>query len=384
MFFNRRKQDNTNKKQKYISLMVVPSHNPQKTRTLRVPRALFHAVIICMLIVSAIVLGFYFRSSHFQRTAQDLQMSLGETEARYNQFRVYAERVQDSLVEVALQIYDELNETESRAQSALNEQAQRHQTELESILNHIEEIERQIREFDEARQVIIDGLSTRADVIPPVAALMAELIESQAILRELSLIHNPPENERVSSVGFIAMGGGAVEYVPTTHCKVMENLQLLLDELYVQRMLMDCLKSYRARMDVYLRNFPTLWPVKGTISSGFGWRADPFGGGGRERHTGVDIPAPTGTNIRAAGGGKVTFSGWSNGYGQTIIIYHGNGISTLYAHNSRNLVSVGQYVERGDVIAHVGSTGRTTGSHLHYEVKINGIHVDPVSFMLEH
>lgn len=389
MFFKRFVQDDTcpadnSKEKKYISLMVVPSYSTGKTRTLRVPRILFHAVIICMLVVSAIVLGFYLRSTHFQRTAQDLQISLGETEARYYQFRTHAEIVQDSLIEVAAQIYEELNETEYRAQSALTEQARQHKTELENILSQIEEIERQIREFDEDRQTVIEGLSTRGSVIPPVAAIMAELYESQVALREFSHIHNPQENERITNAGFVALGGSTAEYTLSTHCQIVEYLQLLIEELSIQRKLMDCLESYRVRMDTYLRNFPTLWPVNGIISSGFGWRANPFIDGEREHHTGVDISAVTGTYIRAAGGGKVTFSGYSNGYGQTVIIYHGNGISTLYAHNSRNLVNIGQYVARGEVIAHVGSTGRTTGPHLHFEVQINGVPVNPIPFMLEY
>jgi len=375
--------DNSSHKQKkYISLMVVPSYSTGKTRTLRIPRILFQVVIVSMLVISAVVLGFYLRSNYFQRMAQNLDGSLAETEARYYEFRAYAEQVQDGLIGAAAQIYEELNVTENRAQSALNEQAQKHRTELEIILDQIEEIERQIREFDEDRQAIIEGLSSRGAVIPPVAALAAQLKESQAALMESSLIHNPVEHDTDTGVIFMAMGGAA--YVPVTHCKVNEYLLLLTEELNVQRKLMDCLGYYRALMDTYLRNFPTLWPIRGKISSGFGWRPNPFGGRGTERHNGVDIPAETGTHIRAAGGGVVISSGWQNGYGLMVSIDHGNGIKTLYAHNSRNLVTVGQHVARGDVIAHVGSTGRTTGAHLHYEVIVNGTAVNPITFMQEY
>jgi len=377
--------NSSHKQKKYISLMVVPSYSTGKTRTLRVPRALFHGVIASMLVISAILTGFYLRSNYFQRIAQDLDMSLTQTENRYYQFRAYAEQVQDGLIGAAAQIYEELNETEYRAQSALDEKAQHHQTELEVILDQIEELERQIREFDEDLQTIIDGLSARGDIIPPVAALVAQLKTSQATLRESSLIHNPPANDTEAGVGFLAMGMvGAVNYIPVTHCTVQEHLQVLINELNVQRKLMDCLESYRVLMDVYLRNFPTLWPVSGAISSYFGWRGNPFGGRGSEWHSGVDIPARTGTPIRAAGGGTVAFSGWRNGYGNTIILDHGGGKTTLYAHNSRNLVAVGQYVARGDIIAHVGSTGRTTGAHVHFEVLVNDVAVNPVPFMREH
>lgn len=124
------------------------------------------------------------------------------------------------------------------------------------------------------------------------------------------------------------------------------------------------------------------WPVPGrsTISSGYGNRRSPISGGS-EFHTGIDIPAPNGTNVIAADRGTVIFSGWMNGYGNTVIIDHGDAISTLYAHHSRNLVSVGQVVARGQVIAEVGSTGFSTGPHLHFEVRRNGRHIDPMPFL---
>lgn len=125
-----------------------------------------------------------------------------------------------------------------------------------------------------------------------------------------------------------------------------------------------------------------VWPVPGrsTISSGYGNRRSPITGRS-EFHTGIDIPAPSGTNIIAGDSGRIIFSGWMNGYGNTIIIDHGGGISTLYAHNSSNLVSVGQSVERGQVIGEVGTTGFSTGNHLHFEVRVNGSHVNPMTYL---
>jgi len=124
------------------------------------------------------------------------------------------------------------------------------------------------------------------------------------------------------------------------------------------------------------------WPVPGhhRVTSPYGNRRRPWGGG-TEFHSGIDIGAPRGTNIVAAESGTVILSGWHGGYGQTVIIEHGNGITTLYGHNSRNLVSVGDWVNRGDVIAHIGSTGISTGPHLHFEVRRNGNHVNPGPFL---
>ena len=123
------------------------------------------------------------------------------------------------------------------------------------------------------------------------------------------------------------------------------------------------------------------WPVAGgTITSQFGNRTNPINRRA-EFHTGIDIGAPAGTNIFAAHDGAVIFSGWQGGYGNTVVIDHGNGLSTMYAHNTSNLVSVGQTVTRGQVIARVGSTGFSTGPHLHFEVRQNGRPVNPVPFL---
>ena len=124
------------------------------------------------------------------------------------------------------------------------------------------------------------------------------------------------------------------------------------------------------------------WPVEGRyyVSSGYVGRISPVGNG-YEFHTGIDIPAPEGYEIRAAEDGTVINAGWINGYGNTVIIDHGGGISTLYAHNSSVEIENGQSVHRGDVIALCGSTGYATGSHCHFEVRVNGEHTDPWEYL---
>ena len=124
------------------------------------------------------------------------------------------------------------------------------------------------------------------------------------------------------------------------------------------------------------------WPVpsSGRITSAYGTRPSPFTGR-PEFHTGLDIGAPTGTPIVAAEDGVVIFSGTMSSYGRTVIIDHQNGMSTLYAHASQLDVSVGDNVSRGQVIARVGSTGNSTGPHLHFEVRIGGVHKNPSGFL---
>jgi murein DD-endopeptidase MepM/ murein hydrolase activator NlpD len=125
---------------------------------------------------------------------------------------------------------------------------------------------------------------------------------------------------------------------------------------------------------------PAGMPAPGYISSSFGGRNDPFGRG-RAHHLGIDIDANTGDPVTAAAEGVISFSGVRNGYGNVVEIDHGNGYKTLYAHNSANLVRVGDIVRAGQQIARVGSTGRSTGSHLHFEVKLDGRQVNPRQYL---
>ncbi len=131
---------------------------------------------------------------------------------------------------------------------------------------------------------------------------------------------------------------------------------------------------------VRLSSAPNLWPVEGRITDSFGERIDPFNGEGAF-HTGIDISANEGRRIIAPADGEVRISQFVNGYGRTVVIDHGYGLSTLYGHLSSFAVSAGQLVHRGDVIGYVGQSGRSTGPHLHYEVRINNTPVNPYRFM---
>jgi murein DD-endopeptidase MepM/ murein hydrolase activator NlpD len=127
---------------------------------------------------------------------------------------------------------------------------------------------------------------------------------------------------------------------------------------------------------------PNIRPAKGWFTSRFGYRISPFTGRSL-LHAGVDIAAAPGSPVYATADGVVTFAGYDEGYGKLVTIDHGYGISTRYGHNSQIYVQVGQKVSRWDVIAAVGNTGRSTGSHCHYEVRVNGIPRDPMLYMLD-
>jgi len=127
---------------------------------------------------------------------------------------------------------------------------------------------------------------------------------------------------------------------------------------------------------------PTIWPVDGKLEGGFGGRRNPFGGPGYEFHTGQDIEAPLGAPVVAGASGKISFVGWQNGYGQLVVVDHGGGLTTRYGHLSHIDVDAGQQVSRGQLVGKVGSTGRSTGPHLHYEVRINDAPVNPIEYLL--
>jgi len=116
------------------------------------------------------------------------------------------------------------------------------------------------------------------------------------------------------------------------------------------------------------------WPVSGTVTSGFGARW------GRV-HEGIDIAVGEGTPVRAAAAGTVIYAGWMSGYGNLVVVDHGNGLSTAYAHNSSLAVSVGQSVAAGEVVSYSGNTGNSTGPHVHFEVRVNGSAVDPLGYL---
>jgi murein DD-endopeptidase MepM/ murein hydrolase activator NlpD len=128
-------------------------------------------------------------------------------------------------------------------------------------------------------------------------------------------------------------------------------------------------------------NIPSIWPAVGPLRSGVGVRSNPFGGGNLEYHKGQDISVPTGTPVSATADGVVVIARWVKGYGNGIYIDHGNGIMTRYGHLSRIDVVEGQAVKKGQQLGLSGSTGRSTGPHLHYEVRINGVPVSPLPYL---
>jgi murein DD-endopeptidase MepM/ murein hydrolase activator NlpD len=139
-------------------------------------------------------------------------------------------------------------------------------------------------------------------------------------------------------------------------------------------------RGYVQQFQVNVR--PSLWPVMGRVSSPFGGRLNPFSHEGGQFHPGVDLTAAFGTPVRSTADGVVRSADWNGGYGKVVVVDHGAGVQTLYAHLSRYAVMAGQEVRRGDVIAYSGGTGWSTAPHLHYEVRMGGSPVNPYRYLL--
>lgn len=188
-------------------------------------------------------------------------------------------------------------------------------------------------------------------------------------------------DETVFATNALPIGGPGVPEDYTIADLLMDYDARLEEVIYELRIFKISVESMLPIVDT----MPSGWPVESReIYSNFGRRPNPFSDFGYEMHYGVDIAASIGTPVYATAGGVVEYSGFSdNGHGNMVVLAHEYGYSTVYSHNSELLVSEGDIVSRGDLIALAGNSGRTTGAHCHYEVKLNGVNLDPVSFLVE-
>ena len=180
------------------------------------------------------------------------------------------------------------------------------------------------------------------------------------------------------------------ELANMTNSQLSADLALKVDvlekEMYVQAKSYDDILEMAKNQEIRMENIPAIQPVLNEdlkrVASGYGMRIDPVYHV-RRFHRGMDFTAPTGTEVFATGNATVKFTGWKQGYGNTVILDHGFGYETLYAHLYKSLVRKGQKVRRSDVIALVGNTGKSTGPHLHYEVHFNNKPVDPRNYYFQ-
>lgn len=203
------------------------------------------------------------------------------------------------------------------------------------------------------------------------AEIQDKLMELENIKRQL---------EKMAGINTSSRGSSLTNRASSISTKNFDSVQELEETLDYQ---VEELKNFTEKIEKrleYLKTIPDYWPAVGRLTSTFGNRKDPIT---RKMafHYGIDIANWPGTNIYAAGKGKVEFAGYRQGYGKLIIIDHQNGYKSLYAHNSKLLVQVGDTVDKGQTIAKMGSTGRSTGSHLHFEIHYRGTPIDPLTIL---
>ncbi len=188
------------------------------------------------------------------------------------------------------------------------------------------------------------------------------------------------------SGGFTDGAGQVMELpIPEGEIDTLDELKVQLNQmdtvLTQQAESMNKLKTDVEKQIAYQKAIPSAWPVSGRITSGFGWRTNPYSHKGKEFHQGLDIAAPYGSPLRAAGDGVVIFAGWKGSWGKVVLISHGYGYVSQYAHASSILVKVGDKIQRGQVIARLGNTGRSTGPHVHFGVAKNNQWINPRSIL---
>lgn len=243
------------------------------------------------------------------------------------------------------------------------------------------------RQLKESEHTIETQSNQLMGLVGKISSLQDDLARVQRLDSKLRVIVNIEKDLEATSIGGSRTEEFSRTYLPLHRQELMVRkmnnfLKQLSEEARLEEVRQqELLQTLRSKKEA-LASIPSIWPISGFITSHFGNRPSPFTGR-IEYHKGLDISAAIGTPIQASGNGKVTLAGKDGAYGNCVVLQHGSGLTTRYAHMSTVDVSVGQNVRRGQIIGYVGSTGRSSGPHLHYEVKVNGMNVDPLRYILD-
>ena len=238
---------------------------------------------------------------------------------------------------------------------------------IDSDITLINEIKKERADIEAHKQKLE---ADRAKLVELEKAALAKQAEIEQKKAERNVVLQKAQNDRATAMQ-------AIEELNASSAQV----SAMLKERQAARAAAAQASGGQGASDNWVQGTGQLgWPVSGEITSPYGYRVHPIWGT-TIYHSGIDIGVDEGTPVHAADGGVVVWSGWMGGYGYAVVIDHGNGLSTLYGHNSELAVDEGQSVAKGQVISYAGSTGNSTGPHVHFEVRVNGDPVDPMGYL---
>lgn len=341
-------------RKRFLTIMVIP-HSERSVRSFRVPLAYLEAGLAVLGLAGLALLIF---TNSYQKMASNM----GEL----RQLRQLTSEQREQLDSLS-------KETEA----------------VQESLKQLEELDRQVREM---MKLAPKPASSGSQDNQSVGLAPADQPNYRPTLRDaarIASIGGPglPAGSAETS-GLIATLGPADSEAQASRgdleisAQMLATLEQAKTEIEARQDSLEQLQKDIAEKLRYLAAKPSIWPSYGDITSNFGYRRNPYGWGS-EYHPGIDIAAPYGSPVYATGEGTVIEAGWDGGYGKKVAIDHGYGFVTMYGHNSRIAVEVGDHVKKGQVIAYVGMTGRTTGPHVHYEVRVNGQLVNPRKYLTD-
>lgn len=343
------------KSDRYISVMVT-TRTSSSGRNFRIPKVIFPILMILLLVVGFFIGSVYTNFTNQVNTLQHNVASVLEQKELVEAEKASVEAVlSDKNVEIS-ELLDSIAEKEAQL-NILEGQTQ----EILGKIENLEAIRDSIYEkLNEAPEEIYSS-ETTASKTPYDVGNSSSPLSSSSSSTTYSSVLNDFDKQYADILS------------------LLNSLETVLDENY------QAMNTLAEMTDVYvpyIESVPSGWPIKDSrITCPFGYRTNPITGKGKEFHYGIDFAAKYKQDLIATASGVVTFSGYTSGYGYNIVIDHGYGYSTRYAHCAKLLFKKGDTVSKGDCIALAGSTGRSTAVHLHYEVMVNGEKVDPADYL---
>jgi len=323
----------------------------RRKKYLKIPYT-YARLLISFIIAFTLVLGFsLYHLNQYQISEQASQAEYEKLLSEYHEIQIVANELKDLLDDEAKRI-NAFELLDKRQTDKINQDKIKFEQEFDEFSQKTEEIQQKLDELEKAKEEIIAQLK-KIPYLPGISSLTLNEPVPQAV----SYSSDPRQ-----------MLGYTLDAINNSASAKLVSFQALTDAFW--------------EVKPVLENYPSMWPVVGHVTSGFGGRYQPMGGNSWENHQGLDIAVPVYTDVKATGGGIITTAGYSGGYGYLVIVDHGMGIETYYAHNYELSVSVGDRVARGQVVAKSGNTGFSTGPHVHYEVRINGRAVNPINYVI--